>query len=306
MASLEKLTSLQFCFPKVDCLEIFITTSPVWKKGSCLTFQFAVGDHDSTYFQILKSFDYPSYNCLTLVNSKGVNPVISKVLMETHAFALINHKGASRLLEIGIENMDNMLVCLIERCDEIETIINGDVITKGVLECLEELRINNVPNLESIWQGRVRPGSLTQLTTLTLTKCPKLKIIFSNGMIQQLPKLQHLGIEECHQIEEIIMESENIGLESSSLPRLKTLVLLDLPKLRSIWVNDSLKWPSLQSIKISICDRLKRLPFNIVNATKLRFIEGQQAWWEELVWEVDAVKQRLQPVFHPQRAHASV
>ena len=149
-----------------------------------MTFQFAVGDHDSTYFQILKSFDYPSYNCLTLVNSEGVNPIISKVLMETHAFALINHKGASRLLEIGIENMDNMLVCLIERCDEIETIINGDVITKGVLECLEELRINNVTNLESIWQGRVHSGSLTQLTTLTLTKCPKLKIIFSNGMIQ--------------------------------------------------------------------------------------------------------------------------
>ena len=100
------------------------------------------------------------------------------------------------------------------------------------------------------------------------------------------------------------MQSENIELESSSLPRLKTLVLLDLPRLRSIWVNDSLKWPSLLSIKISMCDRLKRLPFNIVNATKLRFIEGQQTWWEELVWEDDAVKQRLQPVFHPQLAHA--
>ena len=304
VASLEKLTSLQFCFPKVDCLEVFVTTSPAWKKGSCLTFQFAVGDHDSTCFQILKSFDYPSYNCLTLVNSEGVNPVISRVLMETLAFALINYKGVSKLSDFSIENMDNMLVCLIERCDEIETIINGDVITKGVLECLKELSINNVLKLESIWEGPVHPGSLTQLTTLTLTKCPELKKIFSNGMIQKLLELQHLRIEECHQIEQIIMESENIRLESSSLPRLKTLVLLDLPKLRSIWVNDSLKWPSLQSIKISMCHRLKRLPFNIVNATKLRFIVGQQTWWEELEWEDDAVKQRLQPAFHPQLAHA--
>ena len=189
VASLEKLTSLQFCFPKVDCLEIFVTTSPAWKKGSCLTFQFAVGDHDSTFFQILKSFDYTSYNRLTLVNNEGVNPVISEVLMETHAFALINHKGASRLSDFGIENMENMLVCLIERCDEIETIINGDVITKGVLECLEDLRISNVLKLESIWEGPVHPGSLTQLTTLTLAKCPELKKIFSNGMIQQLPEL---------------------------------------------------------------------------------------------------------------------
>ena len=130
-ATLEKLTSLQFCFPKVlDCLEVFGTMSPVWKKGSCLTFQFAVDDHDSTPFQILESFDYLSYNCLTLVNSKGVNPVIPIVLIETHAFGLINHKGVSRLSDFGIENMDNMLVCLMEGCNEIETIINGNGTTK--------------------------------------------------------------------------------------------------------------------------------------------------------------------------------
>ena len=278
MATLKRLTSLQYCFPKVDWLEVFVTTSPVWKKGSCLTFQFAVGDHDSTCFQILESFDYPSYNFLTLVNSEGVNLVTSKVLMETHAFGLINHKGVSRLSDFGIENMDNMLGCLIERCNEIETIINGNGITKGVLEWLEDLSINNVLKLESIWQGPIHARSLTQLTTLTLVNCPELKKIFSNDMIQQLSKLQHLRVEECDQIEEIIMGSKNIVLEFYSLPRLKTLVLLDLPKLRSIWVDESLEWPSLQSIKISMCDMLKRLPFNIANATKLRLIEGQQSW----------------------------
>lgn len=92
VATLEKLTSIQFCFPRVDCLEVFVMTSPIWKKGSCLKFQFAVGDHDSTPFQILESFDYPSYSFLTLVNSEGVNPVILKVLMETHAFGLITTK----------------------------------------------------------------------------------------------------------------------------------------------------------------------------------------------------------------------
>lgn len=51
------------------------------------------------------------------------------------------------------------------------------------------------------WVGPVHDGSLTQLTTLTLTKCPMLKKIFSSGMIKQLPELQHLRVEECHQIE---------------------------------------------------------------------------------------------------------
>ena len=87
------------------------------------------------------------------------------------------------------------------------------------------------------------------------------------------------------------MESENNGLESHSLSRLKTLVLINLPKLRSIWVDDSLEWPSLRRIKIAMCDMLKRLPFNNANANKLRFIEGQQSWWGELIWKDDAIKQ---------------
>ena len=72
---------------------------------------------------------------------------------------------------------------------------------KSMLECLEDLRINNVLKLECIWQGPVHDGSLTQLTTLILTKGHELKKIFSNGMIKQLPELQYLRVEECHQIE---------------------------------------------------------------------------------------------------------
>ena len=95
VVALEKLTSLQFCFPEVDCLELFVTTSPVWKKNSCMTFQFASGHPDSTSPQILESFCYASNNSLKLVNTNGVNPIMLKLLMKTYAFGLINHKGVS-------------------------------------------------------------------------------------------------------------------------------------------------------------------------------------------------------------------
>ena len=39
----KKLTSLRFCFPRVDHLELFIKHIHVWEKDSCLTFQFVVG-----------------------------------------------------------------------------------------------------------------------------------------------------------------------------------------------------------------------------------------------------------------------
>lgn len=295
VAALEKLTSLRFCFREEDCLELFVTTSPIWKKNSCMTFQFAKGNPDSTFPQILESICYASNNNLKLVNSNGVNPIMLKLPMETCAFRLINPKGASRLSDFGIENMDKMLVCLIEGCNEIKTIINGNGITQGVLKRLEHLCINNVQKLESIWKGPVCAGSLPQLKNLTLSKCPGLKKIFSDGMIQLFCQLEYLRVEECHLIEEIIIaESEYKRLEASGLPSLKTLILLDLPKLTSICVDYSLEWPSLQRIKISGCDMLRRLPFNNANATKLRFIEGQEPWWGALIWDDDAVKKKLQ------------
>ena len=115
-------------------------------------------------------------------------------------------------------------------------------------------------------------------------------IVWFNKLIQST----HLSVEECHRIEEIIMESKNTQLENQAFPKLETLELIHLPQLTNIWVKDSLKWPSLQEVEISKCFLLKSLPFNKVNATKLRSIEGNQLWWEALEWKDDAIKQRLQ------------
>ncbi|XP_034702560.1 disease resistance protein At4g27190-like [Vitis riparia] len=304
VATLKKLTSLQFCFPTVQCLEIFMRNSSAWKdffnrtsparEDLSFTFQFAVGYHSLTCFQILESFDDPSYNCLKFIDGKGTDHIL-KVLAKTHTFGLVKHKGVSRLSDFGIENMNDLFICSIEECNEIETIIDGTGITQSVLKCLRHLHIKNVLKLKSIWQGPVHAGSLTRLRTLTLVKCPRLENIFSNGIIQQLSKLEDLRVEECDEIQEIIMESENNGLESNQLPRLKTLTLLNLKTLTSVWGGDPLEWRSLQVIEISMCPELKRLPFNNYNATKLRSIKGQRAWWEALKWKDDgAIKQRLE------------
>ncbi|RVW73867.1 hypothetical protein CK203_059906 [Vitis vinifera] len=212
------LTLIRPC--NVQCLEIFIRNSSAWKdffnrtspakEDLSFTFQFAVGYHSLTCFQILESFDDPSYNCLKFIDGKGTDHIL-KVLAKTHAFGLVKHKGVSRLSDFGIENMNDLFICSIEECNEIETIIDGTGITQSVLKRLRHLHIKNVLKLKSIWQGPVHAGSLTRLRTLTLVKCPRLENIFSNGIIQQLSKLEDLRVEECDEIQEIIMESENMG-----------------------------------------------------------------------------------------------
>ena len=295
VAKLTRLTSLSICFPNVDCLKNFISTNPLWKKVH-FTFHFFVGYHNSTSFQILDCFEYQIRRCFKLANGEGINPAVSEVLAETDAFELIGHKGASRLSDFGIDSINKMRGCLIEGCDDIETIIDGNRVGRSALECLEKMYINNVPKLESIWEGPVHTGSLSRLTSLTLWNCPKLKKIFSNGMIKQLFELQYLRIEGSLEIEEIITEFENNDLEPEALPNLKMLVLYDLPRVKSICTNDSLKWPSLEKIKISMCQLLTRLPFNGENAVNLRCIEGQLLWWSALEWKEDAIQQRLRSI----------
>ena len=265
VATLKCLTSLSIFFPDVDCLRSFISTSPLWKEMH-FTFHFSVGYHDSSSYHILDCFEYQIRKCFKLANGEGVNPAISEVLANSETFELIGHKGASRLSDFGIGNINKMRGCLIEGCDDIETIIDGDSERRSALENLEKMYIYNVPKLERIWEGPVHSGSLAKLTSLILKKCPKLKKIFSNEF------------------------------ELKVLPKLKTLELYDLPEVESICTDDSLEWPALENIKISRCQSLTRLPFNCENAVKLRCIECQQSWWSALVWNEDTIEQRLRSI----------
>jgi disease resistance protein RPS2 len=235
--------------------------------------------------------------CLKFANGEGVGRAISDVLAEIDTFELTGHKGVSKLSDFGVDNyFEKMSGCLIEGCHDFETLVDGNSIMNSALIWLEEMHINDAANLTSIWEGVVHSGSLARLKTLTLCQCPSLKKIFSNKMIAQLSGLQNLKVEECSEIEEIIMESENSDLELDALQNLKTLVLLDLPKVRSIWIRDSIKWSSLEKIEISKCQLLTRLPFNNENAINLDYIEGQQSWWDALTWQEAAIKERLQPI----------
>ena len=295
VATLKCLTSLSIVFPDVDCLKSFILTSSLWKEMH-FTFHFSVGSHGSSSYHIQDCFEYQIRKCFKLANGEGVDPTISEVLANSETFELIGHKGASRLSDFGIGNINKMRGCLIEGCDDIETIIDGDSERRSALENLEKMYINNVPKLESIWEGPVHGGSLAKLTSLTLMKCPKLKKIFCYGVIKELCRLQHLRNEVSLEIKEIITKFENNEFDPKVLPKLKTLELYDLPKVESICTDDSLEWPSLENIKISMCQSLTRLPFNCENAVNLRCIECQQLWWSALVWNEDTIEQRLRSI----------
>ncbi|XP_028059930.1 probable disease resistance protein At5g47260 [Camellia sinensis] len=125
--------------------------------------------------------------------------------------------------------------------------------------------------------------SMDQVQGLLIESCNAIGTIVdgnstinSPGLVQQLSGIQQLEVEDCCEIEEIIMEFENTGTDPFVLPNLEKITLHNMPKLRSICANESLEWHSLKQLEIHGCPNLSRLPFNRENALNLRSIKSEQ------------------------------
>ena len=72
------------------------------------------------------------------------------------------------------------------------------------LRSLKELRLNNLSKLVSIWKGPAQPAYFSNVKTVIVIKCSKLKYVFSLTMSQGLSKLEELWVEDCSDLDEII------------------------------------------------------------------------------------------------------
>ena len=105
-------------------------------------------------------------------------------------------------------------------------------------------------------------------------------------------------------MKEVIKDDESkvseIELELGLFSRLTTLNLYSLPNLRSI-CGQALPFPSLTNISVAFCPSLGKLPFDSKTGNKksLQKINGEQQWWDALVWEDDNINQILTPYFVP-------
>ncbi|XP_077227996.1 putative disease resistance protein At4g27220 [Tasmannia lanceolata] len=310
ICSLRELTHLGFCyFPNVECLEQFVQGSLSWKEKHIKTFQIVVGFCYSSFWRYTKRGRTLALggNVTTHANA------IVEVLSRADALKLIGHGGVRDLLEIGVENMNELKMCEILCCQEMVTAMdwNGLQEETTALPNLGFLRLYGLPNLRSLWEGSMPPGTLFSLTKLHLWGCEKLRKLFSWRRInlQQLPNLQELRVRECDELEEIIVNEEekvdqlqhdddDDDALPSLLPKLRVLSLRGVTQLGSICKGVSLAFPALEHIDVRSCPNLKRLPVGIKKAPNLRKICGEREWWEALEWENDAIKQQLQPFFH--------
>ncbi|GKU99882.1 hypothetical protein SLEP1_g12662 [Rubroshorea leprosula] len=281
VASLKNLTSLKMCFPKPEDLRTLMERRQECQVCQPLSsFQFSIGSQNS-HPKILDYFNHPIERYLGYnYNGHHNGSTIYNGFPTTDALDLSCNNNIPCFSDfIQAQGLNGVFGCLVEQCNNMETIINGNNAGgRDILPSLQQLHLRNLTHLKSIFAGPLSGGSLSELQTLVVKSCPKLTEISSNGLIQQLPQLLKLTVESCDDITQLIKGYGGSGSMSS----LEVLELVDMKKLKNICADESLAWPKLKELRIVQCNELKELPFNKENAAWLKLIRGQQAWWNDL------------------------
>ncbi|XP_022719743.1 uncharacterized protein LOC111277594 [Durio zibethinus] len=126
-----------------------------------------------------------------------------------------------------------------------------------VFPSLEDLERSSI-NIQRIWHKKfLATASCAQyLTCLTIEGCHNLNCLFSSSMMESFAQLKILNIENCENVEKVILIE---GLAKEELMsqklfgKLEFLLLKYLPKLTRFCHGSYLDFPSLRTVRIESC-----------------------------------------------------
>ncbi|KAF9597802.1 hypothetical protein IFM89_021887 [Coptis chinensis] len=149
-------------------------------------------------------------------------------------------------------------------------------------------------------QSNMMSSIFPNLRVLEISSCKKLKYLFPTKVVPDLLQLEMLSVVDCEDME-VILEHDNDEENGSEekykviLPRLKTSTLGRLPRLTSFSRRDSHSdWPSLEELKLYECDNLKKLPLGADSVPRLKVLNVDPVWFDQLEWQDQGLKTRLQ------------
>ncbi|KAF7835885.1 putative disease resistance protein [Senna tora] len=222
--------------------------------------------------------------------------------------------GDMSMIPTELKKLRNLKhIALYNRSDDVVGIL------LEVVSNLEELRVLRFINT-SAKKNKEERKLLEQLEFLPKLEELSIEITSKDGLekLNDSTKLQScvnalvIGHHE--------MEFTNMALILASMSKMKQLeetffnrlfcvdgdnLFSSLVELHLIWLSQleiihkaALSFPSLRLLRVSHCSNLKKLPLDYNSSMdKLRHIEGDQRWWDNLEWEDPEIKNKLQAKF---------
>ncbi|XP_042389988.1 disease resistance protein UNI-like isoform X1 [Zingiber officinale] len=182
---------------------------------------------------------------------------------------------------------DNLECLTIANVRGDKLMMNASVDCESSFRCLKTLIFDRIEELEKSWLNGI---GFDNLRDLYINCCYKLKNV---SWVLQLPCLNLLDISDCWEMEELISNIEN----SNSNFGIKMLTLCHMKKLHRI-AHQPLCFSYLEYMRVHDCPRLQKLPFGVeILKSRLKEIEGDRTWWDNLDWDDESTKDSLTPYF---------
>ncbi|XP_040361382.1 probable disease resistance protein At4g27220 isoform X2 [Rosa chinensis] len=115
---------------------------------------------------------------------------------------------------------------------------------------LREIYLLGPNSVKSICNGPVPRVMFQSLKSLTFYRCEVLQSLFASDVAQCLVQLEDLFVQQCPLLERVI---EAVNDERPVLPRLKNLVLMQLPMLYGASATGEIECPSLEHLIVVDC-----------------------------------------------------
>ncbi|TYG82349.1 hypothetical protein ES288_D01G080800v1 [Gossypium darwinii] len=217
---------------------------------------------------------------------------------------------------------NELKTCTISWCEEIECVVDLSLSSCNSLQNIEILRLRSLLNLHELVRVEAvastshtptPPGIFTSLQEFYLIGCSSIKKLFPVHLLLGFQHLEYIEVKHCKKLEKIIAEedeeNQNVDRRGSIttivFPKLKTLHLIKLPKLKSI-CSSRVRIPaeSLKYLSIINCSKLRKIPFSIPllktgQPSPLSLEYGYvhpKTWWKLVEFDDPNAKDILSPL----------
>ncbi|XP_008240920.1 PREDICTED: putative disease resistance protein At4g19050 [Prunus mume] len=222
------------------------------------------GCKDELFFRDLYSYTrhFPKEHdrSLEIHGSYSLPKGFESVLQHADYTSLVDNDRISCLSEIGADNVKVMKGCWIERCSEMKSILHGEEADVRLGSSLEILWISNLPKLSSLYNGKEDLECFKNLKHLYLDCCPMIVSAFPSS--QLLENLEIFHVQFCERLTTLFESDSPSG---STLKKLRTLYLLELPELTRIGIKlqaqvtlEVMECPKLSKDHLDVDDRFSK------------------------------------------------
>ena len=117
--------------------------------------------------------------------------------------------------------------------------------------------------MEKIWPNQIPQDSFSKLEVVRVLSCGQLLNIFPSCMLKRLQSLDDLSVHDCSSLEAVFdVEGTNVNVNVNVFPKVTSLILCDLPQLRSIYPGaHTSQWLLLKQLIVLKCHKLNVYTF---------------------------------------------